>query len=111
MIPVRFEVVGEEDYAFEVQIDADGEYRISGGTYTTQAPRRGRLSGKQEQELTAAIEALGEPPDYPLPEAAHGFQACLTLGAGEQASSARFWEGALEQDARLRRLVRLLETL
>ena len=111
MVPVRFQVVGEEDYAFDVQIDAGGEYRVSGGTYTSQAPRSGRLSAEQEQALRAALEALGELPDYPLPEAAHGFEACLTVGTGEQARSGRFWEGAIEQDARLRRLVRLLETL
>ena len=111
MIPVKFQVVGEEDYAFDVQISDSGEYRISGGTYTSQPPRSGRLSGAQQQELLAAIEALDVPGEHPMPQEADAFQACLTIGAQDEARTYRFWEGALEEDARLKRLVRLLETL
>ncbi len=111
MVPVKFRVVGEEDYAFDVEIGDSGEYRVSGGTYTSQPPRNGRLNRAQEQELLAAIEALDGPAEYPMPEQADAFQASLTIGAQGEAKNYRFWEGALEQDARLKRLVRLLETL
>ena len=59
MIPVIYQVVGEEDFGFRVDIDASGDYLISGGTYTSQPPRRGGLSGKQQQALQDAIQALG----------------------------------------------------
>jgi hypothetical protein len=111
MIPVKFQVVGEEDFAFDVEISDSGEYRVSGGTYTSQPPRSGRLSAEQEQNLLAAIEALDGPGEHPMPEQAEAFEACLTLGAQGEARTYRFWQGALEEDSRLKRLVRLLETL
>ena len=41
MIPIKFQVVGEEDYAFSIDIRRTGEYMVSSGTYTTEPPRRG----------------------------------------------------------------------
>ncbi len=111
MVPVRFQVVGEEDYAFDVAIRDTGEYRVSGGTYTSQPPRSGRLSEEQEAELLAAIEALDTPAEHPMPEQADAFEVSLTIGSQAEAKTYRFWEGALEQDTKLKRLVRLLERL
>jgi len=111
MVPIKFQVVGEEDYAFDVEIDESGEYRLSGGTYTSEPPRSGRLSDTQEAELLAAIEALKTPGDHPMPHQATAFEASLTIGAQADAKTYRFWEGALEEDAQLKRLVRLLEAL
>jgi hypothetical protein len=111
MIPVRFMVVGEEDYAVDVDIRENGEYCLSGGTYTSQPPRSGRLTETQEAQLLAAIEALTAPGEQPRPAEADAFEATLTVGAQGEAKTYRFWEGALEHNARLRRLVRLLETL
>ena len=111
MIPVKFQVVGEEDFAFDVEISDSGEYRVSGGTYTSQPPRSGRLSAEQEHKLLEAIGDLDEPDAHPMPEQAEAFEACLTLGPPGGARIYRFWQGALEEDARLKRLVRLLETL
>lgn len=111
MIPVRFMVVGEEDYAVDVDIRENGEFRLSGGTYTSQPPRSGRLTEAQEAELLAAIEAITAPGEQPKPAEADAFEATLTVGAQGEAKTYRFWEGALEQNASLKRLVRLLETL
>jgi len=104
-------VVGEEDYAVDVDIRENGEYRLSGGTYTSQPPRSGCLTEAQEAELLAAIEAITAHGEQPKPAEATAFEATLTVGAPDEAKTYRFWEGALEQNARLRRLVRLLETL
>ena len=111
MIPLRFLVVGEEDYAVDVDIRENGEYRLSGGTYTSQPPRSGRLTGTQEAELLAAIEALTAPGEHRKPFEAAAFEATLTIGAQGEAKTYRFWEGALEKNVQLKRLVRLLETL
>ena len=111
MVPIKFQVVGEEDYAFEVEIGSTGAYVVNSGTYTSQPPRSGTLSREQAEELLAAIKALGIPAEHPKPESSHAFQAQLTVGQGEDAVTYPFWEGALEDDADLRRLVRLLEVL
>ena len=111
MVPIKFQVVGEEDYAFEVHISNTGAYVVNSGTYTSQPPRSGTLSREQEEELLAAIKALGIPAEHPKPPSSDAFQAHLTVGEGEDAVTYPFWEGALEDDADLRRLVRLLEVL
>ena len=109
MTPIRYEVVGEEDYAFVIEIHESGEYFVSSGTYTSDPPRTGRLTTEQEQQLLAAIEELGVPREHPMPEGATAFQAHLTVGAEGRQSTYAFWEGALEEDEDLKRLVRLLE--
>jgi hypothetical protein len=111
MVPIKYRVVGEEDYAFDVEIGETGEYRVSGGTYTSQPPHTGRLSGEQEAELLAAVGALGAPGAHAMPREAAAFEAHLAIGAQGAAKTYRFWEGALQKDAKLARLVRLLETL
>lgn len=111
MVPIKFQVVGEEDYAFVVEISESGEYLISSGTYTSERPRKGRLSREQENELLAAIEALGTPREHPMPEGGEAFEARLTIGEKAAAVTYPFWEGALAGDAKLKNLVRLLETL
>jgi hypothetical protein len=111
MVPIRFQVVGEEDYAFEVVIDSAGEYVVNSGTYTSQPPRSGTLSSDQERQLLAAIEALGIPHAHPKPAGVEAFEANLTVGEGSEAVSYPFWEGALEEDSKLKDLVRLLEVL
>jgi len=111
MIPVIYQVVGEEDFGFRVSIDNAGDYLIAGGTYTSQPPRKGRLTGQQQQDLTGAIEALGPPRDHPLPEGSSAFMASLTLGEEGSAATYSFWEGAIAEDPPLERLVRLLELI
>ncbi len=112
MQPIKYQVVGEEDYAFVISIDRDGDYRISSGTYTSEPPRSGRLTPDQENDLIEAIHALGIPAEHPMPEgAADAFQARLVIGEGDDAIVYPFWEGALEEDPRLQNLVRLLELL
>ena len=111
MVPIKYQVVGEEDYAFEVQISSTGAYVINSGTYTSQPPRSGTLNREQEESLLEAIKSLGIPVEHPKPANSDAFQAHLTVGEGEDAVTYPFWEGALEDDADLRRLVRLLEVL
>ena len=111
MVPIKFQVVGEEDYAFEVTISSSGEYVVNSGTYTSQPPRSGTLSAEQERQLLDAVEALGIPPEHPKPSGVEAFEARLIVGEGGGAVLYPFWEGALENDAALKNLVRLLELL
>ncbi len=112
MQPIKYQVVGEEDYAFVISIDQDGEYSISSGTYTSDPPRSGKLTEEQADSITAAINTLGIPEQHPMPEgAADAFEARLIIGEGGDAVVYPFWEGALEQDPKLQNLVRLLELL
>ena len=112
MQPIKYQVVGEEDYAFVITINSSGEYTISSGTYTSEPPRRGKLTHEQEDALVAAIHALGIPDEHPMPEgAADAFKAKLIIGEGSDAVNYPFWEGALEEDSKLLSLVRLLELL
>lgn len=110
MKPIRFQVVGEEDYAFGVDIDSNGKYVVTSGTYASEPPRSGNLTKKQQVELLNMIEALGIPREHPMPEGVTAFEAHLTVGEGDDSVTYTFWEGALEADTRLRALVRLLET-
>jgi hypothetical protein len=65
----------------------------------------------QEDELLEAIQALGTPSEHPMPEGAVAFEARLIIGEEAKAVAYPFWEGALEEDAKLNKLVRLLEVL
>jgi len=112
MQPIKYQVVGEEDYAFVISINSSGEYAISSGTYTSDPPRSGKLTREQEQALENAIHTLGIPDEHPMPEgAADAFEAKLIIGEGGDAVIYPFWEGALEEDSKLLSLVRLLELL
>ena len=111
MVPIKYQVVGEEDYAFVVEIGSTGECVVQSGTYTSQPPRSGQLTSLQEDELLEAIQALGIPSEHPMPEGAVAFEARLIIGEEAKAVTCRFWEGALEEDAKLNKLVRLLEVL
>lgn len=111
MFPIRYQVVGEEDYAVVIEIAQTGEFSIEGGTYTTDKPRKGLMTGEQEEGIRQAVQALGLPTEHPPPEGSAAFIATLTLGTGGDAVTYRFWEGALEQDAELKNLVRQLELL
>ena len=111
MHSIKYHVVGEEDYAFEVKISGTGEYEVNSGTYTTQPPRKGTLTKEQEVDLLAAIKALGIPNEYPVPQGGNAFEAHLTIGEKDEAVTYSFWEGALEDDHKLNDLVRLLEKL
>jgi hypothetical protein len=111
MRSINYQVVGEEDYAFEVQISSTGQYEVHSGTYTTQPPRKGTLTEEQEAGLLAAIEALGIPNEHPVPQGGNAFEAHLTIGEDDEAVTYSFWEGALEDDPKLNDLVRLLEKL
>jgi hypothetical protein len=111
MHSIRYGVVGEEDYAIEVKISSTGEYEVNSGTYTTQPPRKGRLTEEQEVELLAAIKALGIPKEHPVPQGGNAFEAHLTIGEQEEAVTYSFWEGALEEDPGLKDLVQLLGKL
>jgi hypothetical protein len=111
MVPIRYQVVGEEDYALKINVESDGQFSVESGTYTSQAPRKGRLSEDQAGALVAAIKALGLPREHPMPAGATAFEAQLTVGAPGDEANYVFWEGALEQDDKLNRLIRLLERL
>ncbi|MCU7817120.1 MAG: hypothetical protein KZQ89_15990 [Candidatus Thiodiazotropha sp. (ex Lucinoma kastoroae)] len=111
MIPINYQVTGEEEYSFRLEIDRLGNYTVHTGTYTTQKPRTGQLSPPQESALQAAIEALGSLKEHPRPSDGNAFQAKLVLGEGEQQVDYSFWEGAMEEDQQLESLVRLLEVL
>jgi hypothetical protein len=111
MNSIKYEVVGEEDYAFVVKISSAGEYEVNSGTYTTQPPRKGTLTEEQEVNLLAAIKALGIPKEHPIPQGGNAFEAHLTIGEENEAVTYSFWEGALEEDLKLNYLVRLLEKL
>ena len=83
MQPIKYLVVGEEDYAFMITIDRNGEFDISGGTYASDRPRHGKLTPDQEEELLATIRELGIPDEHPMPEgAADAFEAQLVVGDG-----------------------------
>ena len=111
MYSIKYNVVGEEDYAFEVKINSTGEYVVNSGTYTTEPPRKGTLTEEQEVDLLAAIKALGIPKEHPVPQGGHAFEAHLTIGEEDEAVTYSFWEGSLEEDPKLNGLVRLLEKL
>jgi len=112
MQPIKYQVVGEEDYAFVISVNHRGEFSISSGTYTSDPPRSGMLTPEQENAIEEAIHALGIPEEHPMPEgAADAFEARLIIGEGSDAVVYPFWEGALEQDSKLQNLVRLLELL
>ena len=111
MVPIKYQVVGEEDYAFVVEIGSTGEYVVQSGAYTSQPPRSGLLTRQQEDELLDAIQALGIPGEHPMPEGAAAFEARLIIGEEGKAVTYKFWEGALEEDVKLNRLVRLLEMI
>ncbi len=112
MTPLHYQVVGEEDYAFDISIDTHGQYHISGGTYTSDRPRSGQLTQGQKQALEKAIDALDLPDEHQAPEdAADAFRAQLILGEGRSATVYPFWQGALQEDLKLQNLVRLLEMI
>ena len=111
MHSIKYQVVGEEDYAFEVKISRTGEYEVNSGTYTTEPPRKGTLNKQQEFDLLAAIKMLGIPKEHPVPQGGNAFEAQLTIGEKDEAVTYSFWEGALEYDPKLNDLVRLLEKL
>lgn len=111
MVPIKYQVVGEEDYALRISVGGNGEYVVESGTYTSHPPRKGELTGEQELELINAIQALGLPREHPMPEGAAAFEAQLTVGAEGEEANYVFWEGALEEDEKLNTLIRLLERL
>ena len=111
MVPIEYQVVGEEDYALRIKVGVTGEYVVESGTYTSEAPRKGRLSDEQEQQLLAAIKQLGIPREHALPAGANAFEAQLTVGEEGAKANYVFWEGALEEDRELNELIRLLERL
>ncbi|MCU7844668.1 MAG: hypothetical protein KZQ93_12590 [Candidatus Thiodiazotropha sp. (ex Monitilora ramsayi)] len=111
MVPIEYQVVGEEEYAFHLVIDSSGDFSVDTGTYTTQKPRSGTLTAQQTSDLMAAISALSIPDPHPMPEGTHAFESKLVIGEGGDAIVYPFWEGALEEDPKLRSLVRLLEVI
>jgi hypothetical protein len=111
MVPIKYQVVGEEEYTFRVEIDNQGDYVVDTGTYTTQKPRSGSLTTQQKSDLLAAIKNLGIPVEHPMPAGSEAFQSKLVIGGGNDALVYPFWEGALEADPKLRHLIRMLEVL
>lgn len=111
MVPISYEVVGEEDYALKIHIDNQRQFEVESGTYTTDPPRKGLLTDAQAEQLLAAITQLGIPREHPMPPGATAFEARLTVGEPGSEAVYAFWEGALAEDAELNTLVRLLETL
>ncbi len=111
MVPIDYQVVGEEEYALKIHIGSDGGFSVESGTYETKPPRNGRLCAQQEQLLLDAIKQLGIPREHPVPEGSAAFEARLTVGEPGSEAVYAFWEGALEEDAELNALIRLLERL
>ncbi len=111
MVPIKYQVVGEEDYALVITVDESGDFVVESGSYTSQAPRKGHLGEQQQEQLITAIKALGVPREHPMPEGVEAFEAQLTVGPPGQQANYVFWEGALEDDDELRALIRLLEVL
>ena len=111
MVPVQYQVVGEEDYALKISIQSSGDFVVESGTYTSEEPRKGKLSSEQEQAVVDAIKTLGVPREHPMPEGATAFEAQLTVGSEGRQANYVFWEGALAEDPELNRLIRLLESL
>ncbi len=111
MVPIKYQVVGEEEYAFRLEIDSEGGFVVDTGTYTTQKPRSGSLTAQQKSDLMAAIKTLGTPQAHPMPAGSEAFESKLVIGEGSEALIYPFWEGALEEDPKLRSLIRLLEVL
>lgn len=111
MTPIKYQIVGEEDYAFVVEIDNSGKFVVQDGTYTTEPPRSGQLSSSQEADILGAIKELGIPLQHDMPEGASAFQAKMIIGEKGKSVTYPFWEGALEEDPKLNKLVRLLELL
>jgi hypothetical protein len=111
MIPLDYQVVGEEDYALKIHVDADGQFSVESGTYTTEPPRKGKLSDGQQDRLLDAVRALGIPREHPMPEGATAFEARLAVGEAGAEAVYTFWEGALAEDAELNALVRQIESL
>lgn len=111
MIPINYQVTGEEEYSFRIEIDGNGNYTVHTGTYATQKPRIGKLSTQQELELQRAIESLSLQSEHPIPGYGQSFQAKLVVGEGDQQIVYTFWEGALEEDEKLAALIRQLEVI
>jgi hypothetical protein len=111
MVPIKYQVVGEEEYAFRLEIDEQGAFVVDTGTYTTQKPRSGILTAQQKSDLMTAINQLGVPTEHPMPKGVEAFESKLVIGEGSEAVAYPFWGGALEEDQKLRNLVRLLEVL
>jgi hypothetical protein len=111
MIPIHYQVTGEEEYSFRIEIDEDGNYTVHTGTYTTQKPRSGKLTAGQESELQQAASSLSGFSEHPKPGDGQAFQAKLVIGEGEQQIIYTFWEGALEEDEKLASLIRQLEVI
>jgi hypothetical protein len=112
MQPIRYEVVGQDDFMLEIRIRADGSYQVNAGDYTSHAPRKGVLDRERAASIEAALASLGEPREHRAPEGAEGFMAVLVVGEPTARPRVyRFWEGALDEEPDLRALVRQLELL
>lgn len=111
MIPINYQVTGEEEYSFHIEIDGEGNYTVHTGTYTTQKPRSGQLTTHQVCEIEDAVASLGPFTEHPKPGEGQAFQAKLVIGEGAQRIVYSFWEGALEEDEKLASLVRQLEVI
>jgi hypothetical protein len=111
MIPINYQVTGEEEYSFRIEIDEHGNYTVHTGTYTTQKPRSGKLTAHQAAELQHAVASLGTFTEHTSLGQGQAFQAKLIVGEGEQQIVYRFWEGVLEKDEKLASLVRQLEVI
>ena len=111
MIPIKYQVVGQEEYMLDIQIESDGEFTFNSGTYASEEPRKGKLTEQQESEILAAVKALGLPTEHPMPAGADAFEARLTVGEHDSEVTYVFWEGALQEDEKLNTVIRLLELL
>lgn len=108
---IHYRVVGQDDYMLDINVSEDGGFVIDAGDFTSHKPTHGNLDPEHAKRLNAALAQLGEPREHSAPADAVGFVAELTLGNGPTVRHYRFWEGALDDDPDLKRLVRVLETL
>jgi hypothetical protein len=108
---IQYRVVGQDDYMLNIDVAEDGAFIIDAGDYTSHKPVQGNLTREQAATLAELVNRLGEPREHPAPAGTTGFKAELTIGDGPSVRHYRFWEGAMDTDPDLSRLVRALEVL
>ncbi|OZC01688.1 hypothetical protein [Rubricoccus marinus] len=80
MTPIRLRQLGQYDASFEASVDADGIWRVDGGSYVTRGVREGRLSSAEHAAIGALAAAVAMRETHAIPEDARGFTSTLDVG-------------------------------
>lgn len=110
MTPVRYRTLGQYDLDDEVEVRADGRFRVSGGTYRSRGPRTGRLTPAQARRLETLLAAVSSRA-HPVPDGAEGFRAELVVGEGPAQQVVTWWGPPPADDPVLHALLRVLRAL